>query len=100
MKSLSSAVPPDPDERVLTSTDPNDSQVFGVNPPFGMSLRLIDASPKRPVSIEPPETVSVIGPPVFTAASAKPRLERFCWFPQVPPLQVNDVIVGVPLPPK
>src|SRR5256886_6844689 len=98
MKSLSSAESDEPEERLLTEVEPNDSHVLGAKTP-GTSERLIEASPKSPTPIVPPEIASV-NEAVLTIASAKPAAERSCGALHALPVHVERLITGVPLPPK
>src|SRR5438034_3882113 len=98
MKSLSSAEVDEPEERLLTKVEPNDSQVSGAKTP-GIAVRLIEASPKSPTPTLPPASASVKDA-VLTFASANPRAVRSFWLPQALPSQVKSVMSGVPLPPK
>jgi hypothetical protein len=61
---------------------------------------LTDASPNSPAATVALSSSTAETSAVFTAASAKPRAERSCWFPHAEPSQVKSVMVGVPLPPK
>ena len=65
----------------------------------GTSERLIEASPKSPTPIVPPEIASV-NEAVLTIASAKPAAERSCGALHALPVHVERLMVGVPLPPK
>src|SRR5690242_21344662 len=77
MKSLSCALGPEPEERVLTKVEPNALQVSGAKTP-GTADRLIDASPNVPAPTVPPAIASVNDVPTLTPASAKPAAERSC----------------------
>src|SRR5215218_7013782 len=109
MKSLTSAGNDD-DERLFRNALPNAVQVPAGKTPA--AVRLMAASPNRPVPRVPPATASLTVP-VLTAPSAKPAALRSTRLPQqgralvekhweVAPAvtHFSRPRVGVPLPPK